>query len=129
MQNAFRHRINAARVAISDQVDFFISQFGDVASEWKADDSRVTFADFAISEKTIAALRASFPEDDYCSEESGNPGEVQELKARYAWVIDPIDGTDNYALAMPMCAISLALLRDGEPVYGFLYDLNKVYNK
>ena len=122
MQNAFRHRINAARVAISDQINFFVSQFGDITSEWKADDSRVTFADFAISEKIVAALRASFPEDDFCSEESGNPGEVQELRARYAWVIDPIDGTDNYALGIPMCAISLGLLRDGEPVYGFIYD-------
>jgi myo-inositol-1(or 4)-monophosphatase len=37
-------------------------------------------------------------------------------------VVDPIDGTNNYALGFPVCAISLALLHNGVPVYGFVYD-------
>lgn len=117
-----RHRINAGRVAVRDQVAFFGRQFGDVASEWKEDDTRVTFADFAISEKLFAELRRDFPQDDYCSEEASPLDEVLELEARFAWVVDPIDGTNNYALGCPFCAISLALLLDGEPVYGFIYD-------
>lgn len=117
-----RHRINAGRVAVRDQVAFFGRQFGEVSSEWKADDTRVTFADFAISEKLFAELRRDFSKDDYCSEE-GNPlDETLRLEARFAWVVDPIDGTNNYALGCPFCAISLALLCDGEPIYGFVYD-------
>ena len=46
-----RHRINAGRVAICSQISFFSRQFGQVSSEWKPDETRVTFADFAISEK------------------------------------------------------------------------------
>ncbi|MGJ8654484.1 MAG: inositol monophosphatase family protein [Opitutaceae bacterium] len=117
-----RHRINAGRVSVRDQIAFFGRQFGEVASEWKEDDTRVTFADFAISEHIFAALRRDFPEDDYCSEEASPQDEVLNLEARFAWVVDPIDGTNNYALGFPVCAISLALLLDGRPIYGFIYD-------
>jgi myo-inositol-1(or 4)-monophosphatase len=122
LDSQLRHRINAGRVAVKEQLAFFSRQFGEVSSEWKEDDTRVTFADFAISEKVFAALRRDFPEDDYCSEEANPEDAVIELGARFAWVIDPIDGTNNYALGCVFCAISLALLLDGEPVYGFIYD-------
>ena len=117
-----RHRINAGRVAVKAQTAFFGRQFGQVASEWKEDDTRVTFADFAISENVFAALRRDFAADDYCSEEASPLDEVLTLGAGFAWLIDPIDGTNNYALGFPVCAISLALLHDGIPVYGFIYD-------
>ncbi|MGJ8641287.1 MAG: inositol monophosphatase family protein [Opitutaceae bacterium] len=117
-----RHRINAARVVVRDQIAFFGRQFGQVASEWKPDDTRVTFADFAISEKIFSELRRDFPDDDYCSEEASPLDEVLELDACFAWLVDPIDGTNNYALGFTVCAISLALLYDGMPIYGFIYD-------
>ncbi|MGB0743479.1 MAG: inositol monophosphatase family protein [Opitutales bacterium] len=119
---ALRHRINAGRVAVRDQIDFFARQFGQVASEWKEDDTRVTFADFAISEKLFAELRRDFPQDDFCSEEASPLDEDMLLEAEFAWIVDPIDGTNNYALGFPICAISLALLHQGTPVYGFIYD-------
>ena len=122
---ALRHRINAGKAAVEDQIDFFKKQFGRVKSDWKEDDTRVTFADFAISEKIFATLRAHFPEDDYCSEESNPMDEEQILESEYAWVLDPIDGTNNYAQGMPIAAISLGLLKDGVPVYGILYDSNR----
>lgn len=117
-----RHRINAGRVAVREQIPFFERQFGQVESEWKADDTRVTFADFAVSEKLFAELRRDFAEDDYCSEEASPLDEEMALEAEFAWVVDPIDGTNNYALGFSVCAISLALLHRGRPVYGFLYD-------
>lgn len=115
-------RIDAGRAAVLGQVAFFREQFGAVASEWKADATRVTAADLAISEALFAALRRDFAEDDYCSEEASPLGAVLVLEAEFAWVLDPIDGTNNYALGNAACAISLALLRDGVPVYGFIYD-------
>lgn len=119
---ALRRRIHAGREALKSQIGFFTRQFGEVPSEWKADDTRVTFADFAISEQMAMHLRRDFPEDDFCSEEASAMDEDQVLEAAFAWVLDPIDGTNNYALGFPVCAISLALLHDGQPVYGFLYD-------
>jgi myo-inositol-1(or 4)-monophosphatase len=117
-----RHRINAGRVAVNAQRAFFKRQFGQVTSEWKEDATRVTFADFAISENLSVALRRDFPEDAYCSEEANPQDEVQVLESAFAWVVDPIDGTNNYALGFPVCAISMALLHNGVPVYGFIYD-------
>lgn len=122
MDKAFRHRVNAARVAIRNQISFFNQQRGRVSSEWKPDETRVTFADFAISEKICEELRRSFPEDQLFSEESGLLDEVVPLESRYSWILDPIDGTNNYALGMSSCAISLALLKQGRPVYGLIYD-------
>lgn len=117
-----RHRINVGRAAVEAQVGFFNRQFGQVPSEWKADDTRVTFADFAISEQVASALRRDFPKDDFCSEEGGPIDEEKVLSSDFTWVLDPIDGTNNYALGFPVCAISLALLYKGYPVYGFIYD-------
>lgn len=116
------HRIEVARTALLDQVAFFTSQFGQVGSVWKEDHTRVTSADLAISEQVFVVLRSEFPEDDYCSEETNSDAELAELNARYAWVLDPIDGTNNFALGFPVCGISLALLSEGIPVYGFVYD-------
>ena len=125
MDKPFKHRINAGQVAVKNQVDFFHKQFAQVSSEWKEDDTRVTFADFAISEKIFAELRKSFPSDHYFSEESNPRDEVVKLKERYAWLLDPIDGTNNYALGLAHCGISLALLKNGVPVYGFIYDMGR----
>lgn len=123
MDRTLKHRINAGRVAVRQQIDFFRKQLGEVPSEWKEDETRVTFADFAISERVFAQLRRDFPQDDFCSEESNPMDEVLQLDSRYAWVLDPIDGTNNYATGFPVCAISLALLEKGHPVYGIIYDL------
>jgi myo-inositol-1(or 4)-monophosphatase len=122
VDKALRHRVNAARVVVRNQILFFRRQLGEVSSEWKADDTRVTFADFAISEQITRELLTSFPEDTCLSEESGLVDEEVKLKNKYTWILDPVDGTNNYALGVPFCAISLALLKEGRPVYGFLYD-------
>ncbi|MGF1448624.1 MAG: inositol monophosphatase family protein [Opitutales bacterium] len=122
---ALRHRQNAGRHAVLEQVPFFRQQFANVPSEWKADDTRVTFADFAISEKIFDELRRSFPDDDFCSEESSPLDELRALSADFAWVLDPIDGTNNYFLGIPYCAISLALLYEGVPIYGIIYDFSR----
>ncbi|HZZ18330.1 MAG TPA: inositol monophosphatase family protein, partial [Opitutaceae bacterium] len=47
------------------------------------------------------------------------------VTSRFGWVLDPIDGTNNFALGIPYCAISLALIVHGEPVYGVVYDLGR----
>jgi len=114
-------RIACGSSAVEAEIEFFQSQFGAVASEWKKDASRVTEADHRISERILAAIENEFPEDDGCSEElniqTGKP-----LQAKFAWVLDPIDGTNNFAIGLPNCAISLALLKDGHPLYGWVYD-------
>ena len=117
-------RIEVARQAVASVVSFFDENFSKVESLWKRDDTRVTEADFAISKRISECITRAFPQDDFCSEEDlPSPEEgVRPLHSRFAWVLDPIDGTNNFARGLPLCAVSLALLEGGFPVYGILYD-------
>jgi myo-inositol-1(or 4)-monophosphatase len=116
-------RIAAAQQAVRAQTGLLHREFGRAESKWKSDGTRVTTADLAISENIFRELGARFPGDQYFSEESSHAGAPLPLTARFAWVLDPIDGTNNYALGIPHCAIALALLEHGHPVYGVVYDL------
>lgn len=116
-------RIEAAKRAVLAQVDFLHREFGRVRSNWKSDGTRVTAADIAISEGIFQELGGQFAQDELLSEELGDGAAPIPLRARFAWILDPIDGTNNYATGIPYCAISLALLEDGVPVYGVIYDL------
>lgn len=120
-----RQRIAQGRAAVLEQVPFFHDQFGKVESEWKADGTRVTAADRAISEGIIGRLKGRFADDQFLSEELADPGGPIPITARFAWVLDPIDGTNNFALGIPQCAISVGLFDRGQPVYGFVYDLSR----
>ena len=99
----FRHRINAARMAVKAQIPFFDRHFGAVASEWKADKSRVTFADLALSSQLTEALAADFKTDLILSEESSIEGELISVDTEFSWLLDPIDGTNNFALGFCVC--------------------------
>ena len=122
--SALDKRITAACQAVLSQTDRLESDLGNVKSEWKADGSRITETDIAISEAILGQLSEAFPEDQGFSEElmTGDPIDVT---SRYTWMLDPIDGTNNFAAGLTQCAISLALLEDGEPVYGVIYDVSR----
>jgi len=126
IESALRQRIEAGRLAVLSQVEYFRKNFGLAQSRWKKDGTRVTEVDEAISAEIFTALCASFPHDDYCSEESAETPEPITLSGEFAWVLDPVDGTNNYAVGVPECAISLGLLQNGMPVYGFIYDYGRV---
>jgi myo-inositol-1(or 4)-monophosphatase len=121
----FTRRIAAGRQTVQAQTALFHAQFGRAPSHWKYDGTRVTDADVAISEATFTALRAPFPTDDYFSEELAVGSSPLPCRSEWTWVLDPIDGTNNFALGVPLTAISLGLLRNGEPVYGYVYDLGR----
>jgi len=116
-------RIDAGKAAVLAQTEFMHREFGRVKSEWKYDGTRVTAADIAISKNIFTELGAQFPDDHYFSEELAETETPLALTQRFAWVLDPIDGTNNYATGIPYCAISLALLENGVPVYGIIYDM------
>lgn len=116
-------RSAAARRAVLNQTELMLHELGRAASSWKSDGTRVTAVDIAISENVFRELSAQFPTDQYFSEELPDSGAPLRVTARYSWVLDPVDGTNNYALGIPHCAIGLALLAAGEPVFGAVYDL------
>jgi myo-inositol-1(or 4)-monophosphatase len=81
-------------------------RFGNISQvRKKAADEIVTEADTESEKEIISAIRSNFPEHGILSEECG-------LKAGgsdYKWIIDPLDGTVNFAHQVPICCISIAL--------------------
>ena len=75
-----------------------------------------TEVDLSIERHVVAALQAATGIGVH-GEEFGGP----DLNSPLVWVLDPIDGTFNYAAGSPMAAILLGLLRDGEPVAGLTW--------
>ncbi|MES2694082.1 MAG: inositol monophosphatase [Verrucomicrobiota bacterium] len=118
-------RIEAAKRAVLAQTELMHAQFGRAESQWKYDGTRVTAVDVAISENIVRELGTQFPADQFFSEELAETTVPVAVTARFSWVLDPIDGTNNFALGIPHCAISLALCEQGEPVYGVVYDLSR----
>ena len=118
-------RIAAAKRAVLGQTELMHREFGRAESKWKGDGTRVTAVDIAISENIFRELRAQFPDDQFLSEELADTNAPIPVTALFYWVLDPIDGTNNFALGLAHCAISLALCTHGEPVYGVVYDLSR----
>ena len=118
-------RIDAAQRAVRAQTELMHREFGRAESHWKYDGTRVTAVDVAISENIFRELSAQFPGDQFLSEELADTTAPIPVAARFAWVLDPIDGTNNFALGIPHCAIALALCEHGVPIYGVVYDLSR----
>lgn len=81
----------------------------------------VTEGDHASEAVIVPALRALTPAYPIVSEEGGGGGD--NAAAEYAWYVDPVDGTTNYANNIPFFSISIALAaRDLVPVVGVVYN-------
>jgi fructose-1,6-bisphosphatase/inositol monophosphatase family enzyme len=85
----------------------------------------VTVADEAAERALGAGLKALFPAADVIGEEAvaSHPALLRRLKAEgRVWVIDPIDGTSNYAAEVPLFGVMLALVERDEILAGFIHD-------
>lgn len=123
MVNELDQRIAAAQAAVRAETELLHREFGRAKSTLKHDGTKVTAVDIAISEHLQAAITRQFPDDQFFSEELAPTTAPVPVTSRYCWVCDPIDGTNNYANGIIYCAISLALLEHGVPVYGVIYDM------
>jgi myo-inositol-1(or 4)-monophosphatase len=85
----------------------------------------VTEMDRRSEELVIGRLRAAFPGDGFWAEERGRDGS----KSDRVWIIDPLDGTVNYAHEYPVFSVSIALRVAGELAVGAVYNplLDEMY--
>lgn len=79
----------------------------------------VTLADKQVEKFLIDGLSRVFVDDAFVGEESGNQGDLG--KAPAVWVIDPIDGTSNFARGIDLWCVSVGLVVGGEAVAGIIY--------
>ena len=94
--------------------------------DYKSAKDVVTEADHLSEELIIDAIRAAYPGDGIIAEESGvhalGTGEAPSSGIGRAWVIDPLDGTINYANGIPFFCVAIALVEAGRPVVGVIHD-------
>jgi myo-inositol-1(or 4)-monophosphatase len=89
---------------------------------YKGEVDLVTEHDEQAEKEIVRALQQAFPDHAIHAEEEGIIENDNAAESPFTWVIDPIDGTTNFAHAFPVFAVSLALLRDNRPVVGVIYD-------
>jgi myo-inositol-1(or 4)-monophosphatase len=87
-------------------------------SEWKSDNTPVTETDLIINQMVIDGVKRNYPGHAVLAEEGSMPIEG----AEYVWVCDPVDGTIPFSHGIPTCVFALALVHDGKPILGVLYD-------
>ena len=94
--------------------------------DFKSAKDVVTEADHMSEELVIGAIRAAYPTDGIIAEESGEhatgAGHAPSAGVGRAWVIDPLDGTINYANGIPFFCVSIALVDAGRPIVGVVHD-------
>jgi len=93
----------------------------EVRVDWKGPGDRVTDVDVAIQARLVERIRSDFPDDGIVAEEglAFDPGARE-----FVWVVDPLDGTNNFALGIPCYAVSIGILRHGLPHAGVVHDPN-----
>lgn len=93
-----------------------LEKFGNVTHSVKPEDNNqvLTEADLLIGKVIIEKIKKEYPGYNIIDEETG----VIDNHSEYTWVIDPIDGTSNFAAGVPTYGIMLGLLKEGTPIAG-----------
>ena len=93
-----------------------IKDFGNISASNKADGSLVTSCDLWSDKTIVNGLASIAPDEGVLSEEGGK----SIPNTRAYWVVDPLDGTTNFAANIPYWSISVARFVDGKPQSSFL---------
>lgn len=78
----------------------------------------VTEVDQASEKMIRTYIGEAFPDHKILGEEYGG----EEEQHGYLWIVDPIDGTVNYAQGIPICCVSIGLMKNGEMIMGAVYN-------
>ena len=82
----------------------------------------VTEVDHLCEGLVMRAVQERYPDDAFYAEEIGEVAATGAGKSGRVWIVDPLDGTVNYANGIPFFCISIALAAEGRPVIGVVYD-------
>lgn len=104
--------------------DELLPRFAHVRQQLKSDGSVLTEADLAVNRRFVEELSRRWPSIAILSEEMEAEQQARLIddNTQLVWCLDPLDGTSNFAAGLPFFSISLALLAEGKPVIGIVYD-------
>ncbi|HZJ47266.1 MAG TPA: inositol monophosphatase family protein [Pyrinomonadaceae bacterium] len=99
-----------------------VQRLGGAKVSNKGDIDLVTEADIASEELIIDRIRSYYPQHAILAEESGELVNVGAQRSDWKWLIDPLDGTTNYAHGYPCFCVSIGLENAGTLEVGVVYD-------
>lgn len=108
--------LEAAHEAGKIMMEYFQGSFTIASKE--GINNLVTEVDTKAETRIIEIIKSNFPDHSIISEEVGS----LDMASDYNWVIDPIDGTVNFAHGIPICCVSIGLTHNGKPVLGAVYN-------
>lgn len=108
--------IDATNAGASELKKFFNGKF--TISNKEGVNNLVTQADFASDKAIREVIKSAFPDHGIVSEES----DEKISDSEYKWIIDPIDGTVNFANSIPICCVSIGLEYQGNMLMGAVYN-------
>lgn len=99
------------------------ARLGKVKSlDYKSAFNIVTDVDKASEELILQTIKSAFADDLFLAEESGTQASAKGKTSKRRWIIDPLDGTTNFAHSYPFFCVSIAAEEDGEVVLGVVYN-------
>lgn len=112
------HYLEVAITAAKEAGAIQMNHFGQVQSiTYKGEFDPVTEVDRLSDLAIQKTIRQTFPDHDLLTEESP----FREKGSTWRWIIDPLDGTTNYARGFPFFSISIGLEKEGEVILGVVY--------
>jgi myo-inositol-1(or 4)-monophosphatase len=114
--------LNFATQIAREAGKLLVQRLGVAKVTTKGDINLVTEADIAAENLIIERIRSYYPQHGILAEESGEAVLVGGKRSEWKWIIDPLDGTTNYAHGYPCFAVSIGLEHAGELVIGVVYD-------
>jgi len=114
--------LNFATQIAREAGNLLIQRLGTAKVTTKGDINLVTEADIAAENLIIERIRSHYPQHGILAEESGEAVLVGGKRSEWKWIIDPLDGTTNYAHGYPCFCVSIGLEHDGELTVGVVYD-------
>ena len=114
--NLLTTAIRAARAAATVLTEYAHSGF---RIDYKAAINLVTDADRRAEDRIVQTIISAYPEHCILAEERGTDGNVE---SPFKWIIDPLDGTTNFAHGFPFYSVSIGLEHDGECLLGVVLD-------
>lgn len=109
--------ILAAKEAAKIHKKYFNTDFAIETKEKSFD--LVTIVDIEAEKAIVSIINDNFPGHNIIAEEA----EYAKTDSKYCWIIDPLDGTNNFANKIPIFSVSIALAKNGEILVGVVYDV------
>jgi myo-inositol-1(or 4)-monophosphatase len=114
-----KNALEVASIAAQKAGEILLAHLGSKRQiKYKSQGNLVTDADLLSEKVIIDFLKREYPDFGILSEESNSTNTI----SGYTWVVDPLDGTNNYTFGIPFFCVNVALAQDDDILLGVTYD-------